>query len=139
MRVLITGATGFVGRHLASRLVAADAEVHVLIRAAGPARTRLPHGIAVHTWDGGFDSLDRAVAEARPQVTFHLAAHVVAEHRPADIEPLVAANLTLGTQLAEALTGRGHPRLINTGSPLPGWTPRVELETGLRRLLDDGP
>ena len=40
--ILLTGATGFVGMAVLARLVAADHEVHCLIRASDDATTRSP-------------------------------------------------------------------------------------------------
>ncbi len=75
-RVLVTGATGFIGSALAKRLLRDGAEVHVLVRATssperlGPAWPRLKRHVA----DIGDEaSLAAAVRAARPEVVFHLA------------------------------------------------------------------
>ena len=66
--------------------------------------------------DGGMQSLTEAVARIRPDVTFHLATHFVAQHAADDIVPLVEANLSLPLRLAEALAASGPSRIVNAGT-----------------------
>ena len=66
--------------------------------------------------DGEMASLTDAAARIRPDVTFHLATHFVAQHTAADIVPLVDANLSLPLRLAEALAAVGPSRLVNAGT-----------------------
>lgn len=75
-RVLVTGATGFIGSALARRLLKEDCEVHLLVRPTssperlGPAWKRAARHLGDLT-DGR--SLAEAVRRARPEVVFHLA------------------------------------------------------------------
>jgi (4-alkanoyl-5-oxo-2,5-dihydrofuran-3-yl)methyl phosphate reductase len=50
-RVLVTGATGVVGRHLAARLAAAGVEVHALCRDPARAAGVLPEGVRIAPGD----------------------------------------------------------------------------------------
>ena len=72
MRVLATGLTGFVGNHLAPRLVAAGHDVVTVTRTdvaeTPPARTR---GEAVDVWDRV--GLQRLIRDHRPEAVIHLA------------------------------------------------------------------
>jgi GDP-4-dehydro-6-deoxy-D-mannose reductase len=73
VRVLITGATGFAGRHLVDASLAAGDEVVALARAAGV--RSWPDGVtpaAVDLLDA--DRTRAAIAAARPDVVYHLAA-----------------------------------------------------------------
>jgi UDP-glucose 4-epimerase len=74
--VLITGATGFMGTHLARALVHLGAQVHALHRAAGTT-LRLPcDAITWHQADvTAADTLRTAVDRTAPDVVFHLAAY----------------------------------------------------------------
>lgn len=111
---LVTGATGFVGRHLVRRLVAEGAGVTALVR--DPASSRLPAGVTpVAIPDDPADLVD-AVKQAQPDICLHLATHFVAQHTLDDVGPLVAANVGFGMRLAEALVAAGSVPLIDTGT-----------------------
>lgn len=75
-RVLVTGATGFVGRHALAPLLSAGHEVHAMARAR-PAAGR--NAVRWHSADLlAAGTAERVVAEARPDVLLHLAWY--AEH-----------------------------------------------------------
>jgi nucleoside-diphosphate-sugar epimerase len=117
MRALVTGATGFVGSHVARTLVSDGDEVHALVR-AGAGVDRVPDlvdRVAFHTDPG--TALDELVRELQPDVTFHFATHFVAEHGVDDVTPMIVANVTFPTRLADALA-RTCPGavFVNTGT-----------------------
>lgn len=114
-RVLLTGATGFLGTHLARRLLAAGAEVHAIRRHASK-HTRLPaEGLHWHTADLiDYRSLERAVVASRPEVVFNLAAYgTTFDQRDRDLafHVNVEGSLNLWRAL-EAMTCR----FVHTGS-----------------------
>src|SRR5262249_8941479 len=51
MRILITGTTGFVGRHIAAALVTDGDEVHGLVRSAASASSLAHSGVRLHEGD----------------------------------------------------------------------------------------
>jgi nucleoside-diphosphate-sugar epimerase len=114
-RALITGATGFIGSHLARRLDASGWEVDAVLRSDSGAE-RLPHAARVHRHDGTTEGMVALVAAAQPDVVFHLASLFIAEHKTADVTRLIESNLLLGTQLAEAMRVHARTRLVNTGT-----------------------
>ncbi len=71
MRVLITGASGFAGGHLATACVSAGDEVVGLSRSGAPG-TASATGIAVDLRDA--DAVHDAVRSVEPEVIYHLAA-----------------------------------------------------------------
>ena len=72
--ILITGATGFIGKHVVARLVAAGYEVRCLVRPAYKERT-LPPGVSVHMVAGDLADLPALrVAMQRVDTIVHLAA-----------------------------------------------------------------
>ncbi len=114
-RALITGGSGFVGRHLARRLTASGVELHAVVRARSDT-TALPPEARLHGYGGAPAELADIVDAARPDVTFHLASHFRAEHEPQDLEPLIASNVAFGTYLADALCRHPPARLVNCGT-----------------------
>ena len=114
---LVSGATGFLGRHLVRRLDREGWRVHVLLRPASDAAPLA--GLASltrHILDDDRPSLDSILASAAPAVVFHLATHFVAEHGADDIEPMVSANVLLGLRLLQALKDRPGCVLVNAGT-----------------------
>lgn len=114
---LITGASGFVGSHLARHLQQQGWQIHLLLRpdSALPALlNEVP--CQVHRYDGSTDSALQAVADSRPTVVFHLASLFLSQHQSRDVAPLMASNVLFGSQLLEAMQVHGVTRLMNTGT-----------------------
>jgi nucleoside-diphosphate-sugar epimerase len=115
---LITGITGFIGTHLASRLKTAGWSVHGIVRnlqKAEKLEERLA-GVVLQEHDGSTESLIAIVSRVQPTVVFHLASLFIAEHRPEDVERLVSSNVLFGSQLAEAMVTNRTYALVNTGT-----------------------
>lgn len=116
-RVLVTGASGFLGGALCRALVRAEAEVHALSRLpqngeeAEDERSRI-------TWHRGDltnpPSLVRAIASARPTVVFHLAAYGTT-YGERDRERAMAVNVQGSLALWHALENL-KVRLVVAGS-----------------------
>ena len=76
----------------------------------------LPAGVAIHEIPGPIDELIGLVGNLAPDVCFHLATAFRGVHVPADIEPMVTANVGFGTALAEAVSQAGDCTFVNTGT-----------------------
>lgn len=117
MRVAITGATGYVGRFVANRLLADGAELSALVRAGGSAAP-LPGAVERVVGDmTDRRSLHRLVADADAVV------HCAFEHAPgryrggegetsAERIRFWRANLLAGVELMECMRAASVPRLV---------------------------
>ncbi len=115
---LITGATGFVGFHLAKHLVRLGWNVHAIVRPESKTIPLLQLGdrITVHRHYGSTAELIEIVDRSKPDIVFHLASLFLAQHQPRDVVPMIQSNLAFATQLVEAMITCGVYRLVNTGT-----------------------
>lgn len=117
---LLTGGTGFIGYHLARRLIADGWTLHAIVRPrSDPSRVAalaaLP-GIAIHVHDGTTESLCELFWWTGINIVFHLASLFLGQHRSADVERLITSNVQFPAQLVEAMVASGVRRLVNTGT-----------------------
>lgn len=116
-RAFVTGATGYIGTQLCQRLLADGWQVHILVRESGPPLPKTLAGAVVsHSYNGSTQSVQDAVGAAKPDVVFHLASLVIAEHRSEQVTDLIHSNVLFGTQLVEACAHAGVKSFINTGT-----------------------
>lgn len=114
---VVTGGTGFVGSRLVKTLIDGGCRVLMIARGTSQSLAFEPHErLTRHTHDGRHENLSRAIADARPDVVFHLASLYLTQHTPEQVEPLINANLLFGAQLLEACVHAGNPPLVNTGT-----------------------
>lgn len=116
-RVLITGATGFVGVNVARRMLERGCAVHALVR-PGHRTWRLDDlaGISLHPCDiGDRDALDRCFDAVRPEWVLHLAAYGAYETQ-VDVAQCVRTNLEATVNLIDTAARHGTARFVNTGS-----------------------
>lgn len=118
MRILITGATGFLGHRVTAALLADGHTVCAVVRAsaAGAARHGELRGVTPLVDDGHSD-LAGALQRVGPcEGVVHLASLFLASHRPADITPLLTSNLLFPVRLLDAAARSGARWFVNTGS-----------------------
>lgn len=117
-KVLITGATGFIGSNLVKGLVREKRDVHVITRASSDLNVlfEVRDFIHVHVYDGSFDCLLKIFREVQPSTVFHLASEFVAQHQPSQVNSLLQNNVVFPAQLTEAMAICGIKRFINTGT-----------------------
>jgi len=113
--VLVTGASGFIGRHLCARLAAAGEDVHAVTRRGSSRVFARPAGVKLHTLQDSCAEYAAVADAVQPVVVFHLAALFDERHEPAKIARLIESNVTFGTVVAET-TARGGARLVHTTS-----------------------
>jgi len=120
-RVLITGATGFIGSHVARRLLRKGFDVHILCRPrANFERLRdIRRRLRVHTASlSDRKGLRRTVSAIAPKYVVHLAAATMRAGMAADLEDIVLTN-TIGTlNLLDACDAVDYAGFVNTGDAL---------------------
>jgi nucleoside-diphosphate-sugar epimerase len=114
MNVLVTGATGFIGRHLTQALLRRGDQVSALVRPT-TCLTRLVPGTTAISYAADTD-LAGVVSEAAPEIVFHLATRFQERHGPDEIAALIEANITYGARIVEAVSTAGVPCFINTAT-----------------------
>ena len=121
-RVLVTGATGFIGRHLCKALAARGVQVMALVRSKN---SNLPPGMQPVTGD----ICDRASLTTLPEhdVCFHLAAAVSFNRK--DLKKIEQVNVQ-GT--ANILDATGNTRIVVTSSAC-----TLGLSQSASKILDE--
>ncbi|BAG00915.1 MAG: NAD(P)-dependent oxidoreductase [Microcystis sp. M54BS1] len=117
MKVLITGASGFVGSHVARLLVAEGCEVHVLVRESSN-RWRIQDILpSMYLWQSdlvAFENVNTYLQEIKPELCIHLAWYAVPGKYLNSQENLdsIQASINLLSQLAEL----GCKRFVGIGT-----------------------
>ena len=117
-RVLITGASGFVGSNIARRLLAEGHEVHALLRKERVAWrvADLERDLRVHSGELADEAaVGAAVSSARPDWIFHLAVHG-AYPSQTDLKRMVMTNVVGTVNLLEACLPDGFEAFVSAGS-----------------------
>ena len=114
MKILVTGATGFIGKHLVRKLLYDRHEVHILIRPDTDQEQLEP--TIVHTHLGSTQNMIDTIQDTQPDAVIHLASLFIGEHKSTEVENLINSNVMLSTQLVEAMSVNRVRLLINVGT-----------------------
>ena len=117
MRVLLTGATGFIGSHLARLLVSEDCEVYAVVRESSDLwriSDVVPQLHLVRCDLLAFDKLNAHLEEIQPALCIHLAWYAVPGKYPTSLENLSLLNASL--HLASRLASLGCKRFVGVGT-----------------------
>lgn len=113
MKILLTGATGFVGRNLYRELVK-NHELYVLTRESSNASIIAPEHEYVFT--GDTEHLKNYLESERIEGIIHLATKYVAEHKSSQIRDMILSNIYLGTAILDAASRAGVKWFLNIGT-----------------------
>jgi UDP-glucose 4-epimerase len=113
-KVLITGASGFIGNHLAHKLVQCNAEVHGTSRSLQKSRKK-----NIQWWQGSFEHLEdarRILKQINPDYVFHLSGEVTAASDPKYIIPTYHSLLTSTVNLLTVALEGDCKKIVLMGS-----------------------
>ncbi len=137
MRVLVTGASGFIGRRLLDRLIRDEHEVFAFVRKTSNTQG-FPEGVQIREGDMlDMDSLEEAVKDV--DVVIHLAAYF--DFYPSDVDLLYRVNVDGTRNLMNACVGTRVERFIycsTTETIGPVRYPPGNEDTELRPQFDYG-
>ena len=113
-RILVTGASGFIGTHLCRCLVKNGAEVHAISRTKHYDKTN-----GLHWWQADLAEVsivrDLFVA-IQPAIIFHLASHVAGARESHVVLPTFRSNLMSTVNLLTVASDIGCKRIVIVGS-----------------------
>jgi len=109
MKVLVTGATGFVGKHLLSKLKHQDVLIAIVVREFSD-ELEAYHQIVYN------DDLQINIASFNPDIVIHLAAFLTSSDNVNNIKNIIDSNILFTSLLLEALKGTQLKLFINTGT-----------------------
>lgn len=114
MKILVTGATGFVGQHLLPYLQKQGHEVFALVRPSTDASKVFTDYLYV--FEDDVIHLASYLKANQIDGIIHLASLYIAEHKPEQIKNLVLSNVYLGTAIMEAAVKGNVKWFLNTGT-----------------------
>jgi len=115
-RVLLTGATGFLGSHLLEALLKQDYKVVILKRSTSDS-WRINHLLGqVKSYDVDVVELERTFREQNIDLVIHLATLYRKFEESTDIDEMVVANISFPAQLLDCAMRHEVKGFINTGT-----------------------
>lgn len=115
MKILVTGATGFIGQNLVKVLLDKNYEVHCIIRVDSNT-SNISQNITIFKYDENIGSLIEYFNKQNFDGVIHLASLFLASHTQDDISNLISSNVKFGTELLEASKQSNTKWFINTGT-----------------------
>ena len=115
MKLLITGATGFIGQNLLPEIVRQFPEINILTvnKNVKKAVSMFPFEQCLHI--NGLEQ--ETIKNFNPEIIFHLATLTTSDNNLDIIEPMIETNITFGAELLSILSTCSNPELfVNVGS-----------------------
>jgi len=116
MKILISGATGFIGKHLVKRLKKEHHIVCAIVRPSTDLDWLKKTGIKFYVFNDNIDNLISFMQKEKFDGIIHLASLFLAQHESKSIKALIDSDILFGTALLEASVRSGVSWFINTGT-----------------------
>lgn len=113
MNILVTGATGFIGKNLINSLKK-KYSIYVIIR---PTTDKTKIGVDNYfVFDDNISELSKYIKDKEIKCVIHLASLYIADHKTSQIKDLVLSNVYFSTALLDACVKADVCWFINTGT-----------------------
>ena len=116
MKLLITGATGFIGKNICQRLIQEKINFSCITRESSDKSFFLLNKINYFDFDGDIGMLIKHMNFEEFTGVIHLASLYVTQHKEGQLENLIVSNILFGTQILEASMHAKIPWFLNTGT-----------------------
>ena len=116
MRIFVTGATGFVGRHLVPKLIEANHEVLELTRDVQKSQKYFGDNTQKVIANGLQADLQKSIDSFKPEIVIHLAAYLTAADSYETMKQLTKTNIDLFCDVLDAIKNIDLKLFINTGT-----------------------
>lgn len=116
MKAIITGATGYIGLHLAKYLIENHWEVYAIIRSSSKIDKLNSLGVYVFVYNENIEQLSNFFNKVKADVVFHIAAAVLTNANQEQVLTLIDSNIKFGTAILEAMKNSSTHLFINTGT-----------------------
>lgn len=114
MKILLTGAAGFIGSHLLHELIKNGHEVTILLRKSSD--TWRITSVLKKTHRIEETELEHYFSSNKPDTVFHFATYYVKTHKPDDVSKMVDSNIRLPSIILELAHQFGTKNFINIGT-----------------------
>lgn len=115
MKLLISGATGFIGKNLVEKLLKEKHKVCAIIRPSTKIEN-LDKRISTYIYNGNVPELISFMQKEKFEGVIHLASLFLIQHKAEDVSGLIESNILFSTALLEASVKSSVPWFINTGT-----------------------
>ncbi|MCW8839088.1 MAG: NAD(P)-dependent oxidoreductase [Thiovulaceae bacterium] len=115
MKILISGATGFIGQNLIKSLLSKNYDIYCIVRENSDLSTLDPR-VSIFKYDEKIDSLVDFFKKEKFDGVIHLASLFLASHSKTNISDLIISNIKFGTELLEGCKESSVKWFINTGT-----------------------
>lgn len=118
MKIIITGATGFIGSNLVEYFIGFNYDINIIARDSSDISflDKFKQKIVVHRYNGKIKSMIDIFDKVIPDIVIHLASKFTAEHCSEDVDNLIESNISLGIHLLEGMRSCGCKKIITTGT-----------------------
>lgn len=117
-KIIVTGATGFIGSRICKRLVEYGHKVSIIARATSSYENLydIEDSIDIFIYDGNIDKLISYFQKNKFDTVIHLASACITEHSKDTVDVIIDSNIKFSTHILEAMKYSNCKKIINTST-----------------------